>query len=225
LYSLDSSALLLLPAFLLALWAQYNVKSTFEKYSRIMTHKGSTAAEIASLLLNRAGLLNVSVQRVTGHLTDNYDPVNRKINLSDPVYGSSSIASLGIAAHECGHAIQHSLGYSPLILRNAIVPVANLSSAFAIPLFFIGFIFSAINLMNIGIILFAGVVIFHLITLPVEFNASTRALTILHDTGTLSPKELTYARAVLNAAAWTYIAAATMAAVHLLRLLMLRNRR
>ena len=224
-YYYDPTMVLLIPALILAMWAQYNVKSTFQKYSAIMIHNGLTAAEVASRLLNRAGLLNVPVNRVPGHLTDHYDPVKRTINLSESVYGSTSIASLGVAAHECGHAIQHSLGYSPLIIRNAIVPIASLSSQLAIPLFLIGLILSAVNLMTLGILLFAGVVIFHLVTLPVEFNASTRALTMLHDTGTLSGRELAYARTVLRAASWTYIAAATVAAIHLLRFIILRNRR
>jgi Zn-dependent membrane protease YugP len=138
------------------------------------------------------------------------------------VYGNYSIASLGIAAHECGHAIQHSTGYSPLVIRNAIVPAANLSSTLAIPLFFVGLFLSATNLMTFAIILFTGVIVFHLITLPVEFNASTRAIALLRNTGTLSQKELAYAQAVLSAAAWTYVAAATMAIAHLLRLIFLK---
>ena len=221
----DPTIVLLIPALMLAIWAQHNVKSTFQKYSGIMAHNGLTAAEVASKLLNRAGLLNVPVNKVPGHLTDHYDPVKRTINLSEAVYGSSSIASLGVAAHECGHAIQHSLGYSPLMMRNAIVPIASLSSNLAIPIFFIGLFLGAVNLITLGILLFTGVIVFHLITLPVEFNASTRALTMLHDTGTLSGKELAYARNMLRAASWTYIAAATVAAIHLLRLIILRNRR
>jgi Zn-dependent membrane protease YugP len=216
---------LLVPAFLLVLWAQYNVKSTFERYSRVMLNKGTTAAEIANMLLTRAGLLRVSVNKVAGHLTDNYDPVKKTVNLSESVYGSSSIASIGVAAHECGHAIQHSIGYSPLVIRNAIVPVVNLSSNLAIPIFLVGLFLSAANLMTLGIVLFSGAIVFHLITLPVEFNASTRALTMLHNTGTLSARELEHARAVLRAASWTYIAAAMMALMQLLRFIIIKNRR
>ena len=225
-YYYDPTIVLLIPAVILAAWAQYNVKSTFQKYSGTMSHNGSTAAEVANKLLYRAGLLNIPVNRVPGNLTDHYDPEKRVINLSDSVYGSSSIASLGVAAHECGHAIQHNSGYSPLMIRNSIVPIAGLSSKLAIPLIFIGLILSATNLISLGIILFAGAVIFHFVTLPVEFNASTRALTMLHDTGTLSGKELAYARSVLRAASWTYIAAAAVAALQLLRfIILLRNRR
>ena len=221
----DSSFVLLVPAFILALWAQYNVKSTFEKYSRVSTRNGASAAQVASMLLNRAGIFNVAVNKVSGSLTDHYDPLKRTINLSDSVFGSNSIASLGIAAHECGHAIQHSVGYAPLMIRNTIVPIVNISSAFAIPLFLIGLILSAAGLMTFGILLFTGVIIFHLITLPVEFNASSRALKMLHNTGALSQAELGCAGAVLRAAAWTYIAAAVMAAMQLLRLIIIRNQR
>jgi len=221
----DSSIILLIPAFLLAMWAQFNVKSTFARYSKIRARKGSTAAEVCRMLLDKAGLSNVPVNRVAGHLSDHYDPLKRTVNLSESVYGSYSIASLGVAAHECGHAIQHSLGYSPLMLRNAIVPVVSLSSNLAIPLFFVGLLLSAAGLMTLGILLFTGVIVFHLVTLPVEFNASSRALAALGSTGTLSPDELTGARAVLRAAAWTYIAAAVMAAMQLLRLIILKNRR
>jgi len=215
----------LIPAFLLAIWAQINVKSTFEKYSRVRAYKGLTAAEVARMLLDRAGLTYVPINRVSGHLTDNYDPIRKAINLSEPVYGSFSIASLGVAAHECGHAIQHSLGYSPLMIRNTIFPVVSLSTNLAFPLFFVGMMLSYAGLMTLGIILFTGAIIFHLITLPVEFNASSRALTALGSTGTLSPEELVGARAVLRSASWTYIAATVMLAVQLLRMIMIKNQR
>lgn len=221
----DSSMMLLIPAFLLAMWAQFNVKSTFDKYSRVSARGGSNGAYVARMLLDRAGLSNVPVNSVSGHLTDHYDPVKRTINLSESVYGSSSIASLGVAAHECGHAIQHSIGYTPLMIRNTIVPVVNLGSTIAIPLFFIGFVLSATGLMTLGIVFFTGVIVFHLVTLPVEFNASSRALAVLGDTGTLSKDELVGAGAVLRAAAWTYIAAAVMAAAQLIRLIIMKNRR
>ena len=221
----DSSFVLLLPAILLAMWAQHNVKSTFEKYSRISARKSSTAADVAVMLLSRAGITNVPVNRVAGKLSDHYDPVKRTVNLSESVYGSTSIASLGVAAHECGHAIQHSIGYAPLMVRNAIVPIINLSSALSVPLIFIGFILQAFGLVTLGILLFSGVVIFHLITLPVEFNASSRALTMLRNTGALAEAELVGARSVLNAAAWTYVATAMVAAAHLLRFIVLSNRR
>ncbi|MCL1941863.1 MAG: zinc metallopeptidase [Synergistaceae bacterium] len=222
-YFNNSSAVLLLPALLLAMWAQHNIKSTFERYSRVKARGGLSAAVAARMLLDRAGLSNVPVNKVPGHLTDHYDPMKRTLNLSEPVYGSFSIASLGVAAHECGHAIQHSLGYSPLAIRNAIVPVVKLSSNLAMPLFVAGLALSFAGLITLGIMLFTGAVIFHLVTLPVEFNASSRALAALGDTGTLSQDELAGAGAVLRAAAWTYVAAAVMAAVHLL--IMIKNRR
>ena len=224
-YYMDSTMLLILPAFVLAMWAQYNVKSTFKKYSNVSTHNGKTAAEVASMLLQRAGIPNITVNRVAGQLTDHYDPRKKTIGLSESVYGSTSIASIGVAAHECGHAIQHNIGYSPLMIRNAIVPVINLSSNLWILLVMLGFFLNAMGLVMFGIMLFAGVIVFHLITLPVEFNASSRALAMLNNTGTLSSGELVGARAVLRAAAWTYVAAAVMAVMQLLRLILVANRR
>lgn len=221
----DKTMLLLIPALLLALWAQMRVKSTFARYSSVRSRRGATASEVARMLLDRAGLVNVPIQRISGHLTDHYDPRDKSLSLSEPVFDSSSIASLGIAAHEVGHAIQHSLHYSPLEIRNSIVPVVNITSGLAMPLFFIGFLFNGGVLMEVGILLFMGVIIFHLITLPVELNASSRAMTILADTGALSSDELGGARKVLNAAAWTYIAATVMAIAQLLRLILLRNSR
>ena len=221
----DGSMLLLIPALLLTMWAQFRVKSTFERYSQVRARGGITAAEVARRLLDRFGLQSVAINHVGGNLTDHYDPRDRTLSLSDPVYGSSSIAAIGVAAHEVGHAIQHSVGYSPLAIRNSIVPVVNLTSSASIPLFFLGFLFQYPALMNIGIALFLGVIIFHVITLPVELNASRRAIAILSDTGVLASDELSCAGKVLRAAAWTYIAAALMAISQLFRLLMLRNSR
>ena len=221
----DYSFMFIIPAFLLAMWAQHNVKSTFEKYSQIKARRGMTAADVARMLLDKAGLTSVPINRVSGHLTDNYNPIERTLNLSESVYGSYSIASLGVAAHECGHAIQHRLGYSPLLIRNSIVPIVSLSSCLAIPLFFVGLTISYAGLMTLGIILFTGVIFFHLITLPVELDASSRALAALGNTISLTADELVGASAVLRAAAWTYIATTIMAAAQLLRMIVLKNRR
>ncbi|MDR1621322.1 MAG: zinc metallopeptidase [Synergistaceae bacterium] len=223
-YLFTSTMLLLLPAVLLAGWAQLRVKSAFEQYSRVGTRQGVTADRVARMLLDRFGLTDVPVKRVAGQLTDHYDPRRKTLSLSDSVYGSASIAAIGVAAHEVGHAIQDGTGYAPLAIRNNIVPVVNIGSAMAMPLFFLGFFFGP-GLMDIGILLFLGVVIFHLITLPVEFDASSRAVAVLGQTGALGSDELRGARSVLNAAAWTYVAATLMAVMQLVRLLALRNSR
>lgn len=222
---LDWTILLLIPAVLLAGWAQMKVKSTFAYYSHVASRRGVTAEQVARMLLDRFGLNSVPVNRVGGQLTDHYDPRDKTLSLSDSVYGNTSIAAIGVAAHEVGHAIQHSQGYAPLALRNNIVPVVNIASGLAMPLFFIGFLFQGPTLMNLGILFFLGVVVFHLVTLPVEFNASSRAISLLGDTGALNFDEVQGASKVLNAAAWTYIAATLMAVMQLVRLLVLRNSR
>jgi Zn-dependent membrane protease YugP len=224
-YFFEPTIFLLLPALILAGWAQMRVKTTFDRYSRVGARRGLTADQVARVLLDRFGLTSVPVKRVSGALTDHYDPRGKTLSLSDSVYGSPSIAAIGVAAHEVGHAIQDSDGYVPLGIRNNIVPVVNLGSTLATPLFFVGFLFQGPALMNIGILLFVGVVVFHLITLPVEFNASSRAVAILGQTGTLSSDELRGVGKVLNAAAWTYIAATLMAILQLVRLLALKNSR
>lgn len=221
----DPTMILVLPALLLSLWAQFRVKSTFDRFSRVRASKGVTGAQVARMLLDRFGLSSVPVDRVAGALTDHYNPRDRTLHLSDSVYSSSSIAAIGVAAHEVGHAIQHSEGYAPLMFRNRIAPAVGLVSNMAIPLFFIGFLMRGQFLMNLGIVLFLGAIVFHLVTLPVEYNASSRAISILNGTGALSPDELKGARSVLNAAAWTYVAAALMAVLQLVRLLVLRNSR
>lgn len=221
----DSTMFLLIPALLLAGWAQFKVKSTFARYSLVASRRGVTADQVARMLLDRFGLNSVPVNRVGGQLTDHYDPRNRTLSLSDSVFGNSSIAAIGVAAHEVGHAIQHSVGYAPLAIRNNIVPVVNITSTLAMPLFFIGLLMQGPMLMDVGILLFLGVIVFHVITLPVELNASSRAIAILGDTGALGTDELRGANSVLNAAAWTYIAATVMAVMQLLRLLVLRNSR
>lgn len=219
----DPTMILLIPALLLSLWAQMRVKSTFDRFSRVQAREGVTGAQVARMLLDRFGLSSVPVNHVGGALTDHYDPRDRTLSLSDSVYSSSSIAAIGVAAHEVGHAIQHSEGYAPLMFRNRVAPAVGLVSNMAIPLFFIGFLMRGQFLMNLGIVLFLGAIVFHLVTLPVEYNASSRAIAILNGTGALAPDELNGARRVLNAAAWTYVAAALMAVLQLVRLLILRG--
>ena len=225
-YGLDPTMLILIPAVLLSAWASSSVNSTFAKYNQIAARGNVTADSVARMLLTLYGMGNMPINHVSGSLTDHYDPRNKTLNLSDSVYGSRSIGSIGVAAHEVGHAIQHHESYSPLILRNSIVPVVNICSSASMPLFVIGLLMSNSVLVNIGIMLFTGAVIFHLVTLPVEINASSRALKLLEQTHTLAPDELQGARKVLTAAAWTYIAAALMAVLQLLRLILIsRSRR
>lgn len=219
----DPTMILLVPALLLSFWAQMRVKSTFDRFSRVRPRGGVTGAQVARMLLDRFGLSSVPVNRVPGNLTDHYDPRDRTLSLSDSVYSSSSIAAVGVAAHEVGHAIQHSEGYAPLMFRNRMAPAVGLVSNMAIPLFFLGFLMRGQFLMNLGIVLFLGAIVFHLVTLPVEYNASSRAITILNGTGALAQDELNGARSVLNAAAWTYVAAALMSVLQLVRLLVLMS--
>ncbi|NCC96946.1 MAG: zinc metallopeptidase [Synergistales bacterium] len=219
----DPTMMFLIPALILAFWAQARVKSTFAQYSQVGSRKGVTGSDVAAALLSRFGLSDVPVRPIPGSLTDHYDPRDRSLSLSESVYGSTSIAAIGVAAHEVGHAMQHQEGYMPLQLRNAIVPVVNIGSMAAFPLFFIGLLFRGQILMNLGIVLFVGVLIFHLVTLPVELDASSRALRVLEGTGMLASDEIVGARKVLNAAAWTYVSATVMAAAQLVRLLVLRN--
>jgi len=224
----DYTFFLLIPPLILAGYAQQKVKSTFHRFSQILASSRRTAAEVARSILDQAGIDDVRVEKVPGQLSDHYDPRKKVLRLSENVYSSSSLAALGVAAHEAGHALQHHQGYTPLYLRNAIYPVANLGSSLAFPLFFIGFLFSSQGpsiLMDLGILLFVGAVAFSVITLPVEFNASNRALKILYQGGYLREKELEGARQVLKAAALTYVAATAMALMQLLRLFLLRESR
>lgn len=223
----DPTTLLILPALLLAMWAQFRVQSTFRKYSDVPSAQGWTAAEMAADLLARNGLGSVRVERVRGSLTDHYDPRTNTLRLSDTVYGSTSLAALGVAAHECGHAMQEAEGYKPLRIREKIVPVAQIGSWAAMPLFVLGLVMSWEPLLTAGIIVFSLVVAFYLVTLPVEFDASGRALEQLEGGGYLSSAETDDAGRVLRAAALTYVAAALQAVLQLLRLLVLAggNRR
>lgn len=222
---LDWTMIILFPAILLAIWAQARVKNAFDTCSRVHSRSGLTAREAARQILDSYGLSGVPIRQVPGQLTDHYDPRDRSLSLSEPVYDSTSIAAIGVAAHEVGHAVQHATGYAPLQIRNAVVPLLSLSSSAAMPLFFIGLLSASSTLMNIGILLFVGVLAFHLITLPVEFDASNRALKVLSTNGMMTRDEVGGARKVLNAAAMTYVSATLMAALQLVRLLALRNSR
>lgn len=223
-YYIDPTYLILIPAILISAWAQFKVSSTFNKYSTVRSINGYTGAQVARILLNDAGLQEVEIQQVPGRLSDHYDPRAKVLRLSSDVYGSTSVASIGVAAHEVGHAIQDKESYSALVFRNAIVPVVNFSSSLSWILFFIGILLSYSTLVTIGIILFSVVVLFQLVTLPVEFNASSRALKLLEARGILYDKEVEEARKVLSAAALTYVAATLMAVLQLVRLIAISNR-
>lgn len=214
-----------LPAFVFALWAQGRVRSAYETYSRLYTKRGVPAYEVAASLLREAGLGDVRIEKVAGNLTDHYDPRNKILRLSSGVYESSSVAALGIAAHEVGHAVQHGTGYAPLAIRNGLVPVAQLTSSAAFPLFLLGFFLRSGFLMDIGLLFFLGAVIFQAITLPVEYDASKRALSMLESTGFVSGAEAVPVGNMLNAAALTYVAATAVALGQFMRLMMLRGRR
>ncbi len=221
----DSTFLILIPAFILALYAQWKVQSTFRRYSDVRAATGYTGAKMAEELLRRQGITDVKVEPIPGMLADHYDPRTKVLRLSPDVYGSTSLAAVGVAAHEAGHALQHRDGYAPLAIRSAIVPAATLGTNAALILFMVGIVFGATRLMDLGILLFLGYVAFALVTLPVEFNASSRAVALLQGQGLVLPQEAQGVRAVLNAAALTYVAAATMAILQLVRLLVLRSAR
>lgn len=217
----DPTFILLIPALLLAGWAQYKVQSTFHRYSRMQSNSGFTGAQVARKLLQANGIDDVTVEPVRGNLTDHYHPTKKKLFLSESVFNESSISAICVAAHEAGHAIQHEQEYKPLSIRSMLVPVANFGNYTAWILFFVGLIFSMDFLVEIGIVLFTFVVLFQLVTLPVEFNASSRALAQVSYHGILNNEELRYGKKVLNAAALTYVAAALMAILQLLRLLII----
>lgn len=220
----DSTFIILVPAIILAFYAQLKVQSTFRRYSEVPSGTGYTGAQIAAELLRRKGITDVKVEPVQGMLGDHYDPRTKVLRLSPEVYGSNSLAAIGVAAHEAGHAVQHQEGYAALALRSAIVPVATIGTNAAWILFIIGLVTSSPRLVDIGILLFLGYIAFAVITLPVEFNASNRAVALLQGQGFVLPQEAQGIRAVLNAAALTYIAAAAMAVAQLLRMLVLRGR-
>ena len=222
---------LLIPALLLSLYAQAKVSSTFRKYSSVRSASGLTGAETAQRLLWAAGITDVRIERVRGNLTDHYDPSHRVLRLSESVYDSRSLAAVGVAAHETGHAVQHAVGYGPLVLRSAMVPLTNIGSNFSWILIVLGLLFGSqagsefgYMLVQAGIVLFALVVVFTLVTLPVELNASSRAVHMLGDNGILTQEELGPVKKVLTAAAMTYVASLAMAVANLLRILALRGR-
>ena len=214
-----------LPALILTFWAQFNVSSTYAKYGKIHSRRGMTAEQVARMILDRNGLYHVQLGRVRGNLTDHFNPKTNIVNLSDTTCTSTSVAAIGVAAHEVGHAIQHATGYAPIKIRNSIVPVVNIASQAAIPLFIIGLFFNSGFMMDIGIWFFSAAVLFQIITLPVEFNASRRAIAILESDYILEDEEVRGAKKVLGAAAMTYVAAAAMSLAQLLRLLSMRGRR
>ena len=223
----DPTIGLVLIGVIISLWAQGRVTSTFNRYSRVRSMTGMTGAEAAKQLLNSQGIYDVTVRPVAGNLTDHYDPRTRRVCLSQASYNQTSLAAVGVAAHECGHAVQHAENYGPLNLRSSLVPVANLGSTLAWPLFLIGLIFSMRPLLTAGIVLFSAAVLFQLVTLPVEYNASDRALRLLTETGILGSDEVRGSRKVLSAAALTYVAALAGSVLQLLRLIILaggRNR-
>lgn len=221
-YYWDPTYILIIIAAVISLIAQLKVKSTFARYSGVFSASGMTGAQAAERLLRSQGIHDVTIQRVGGKLTDHYDPRNKTLNLSESVYGSNSVAAVGVAAHECGHAIQHATGYAPLSIRSALVPIANFGSQASWFFIIAGLIFSFNQtLINIGIIMFAAAVLFQLVTLPVEFNASRRALQLLGSQGVLREDEVNKTRKVLSAAAMTYVAAAAAAILQLARLIIL----
>lgn len=222
----DWTYLLVIAGVILSMMASARVKSAFAKYSRISTIQGVTGAQAAQQILNQAGIYDVQIRHISGNLNDHYDPRNKTLSLSDRVYGSASVAAVSVATHECGHAIQHARGYTPLKIRSSLVPVANFGSAISWPLIVIGLLMGYHSpLITIGIILFSSVVLFHLVTLPVEFNASARGLRILSASGMLVGDENEGARKVLQAAALTYVASAAGMILQLLRLLILTKDR
>lgn len=224
-YYFDPTYYLVIIGAVICLIASAMVKRTYAKYSGQMNMRGITAEQAAEMILRREGINDVSIERISGNLTDRYDPRSKSLALSDTVYGSTSVAAIGVAAHECGHAIQHNRGYAPIVIRNAIVPVANIGSTLAWPMILLGLLFSFSGLITVGIILFSFAVIFQLVTLPVEFNASSRALRVLSASYILEGNELKGARKVLTAAAMTYVASAASAILSLLRLILISNRR
>lgn len=217
----DWTMLILIPGVILALWAQSRVSHNFKKYSKVYSSCGYTGADVARILLDYNGLNNITVNRVSGNLTDHYDPKNKSLSLSESVYGSRTVAAIAVAAHECGHAIQDKEDYSPMRIRAALVPVANIGNYASWILLLLGIIFSWADLAMVGILLFGAVVLFQLVTLPVEFNASARALTALEGGGFLTADEMPGAKKVLSAAALTYVAALVSAILSMLRLILI----
>ncbi|MCI8660463.1 MAG: zinc metallopeptidase [Lachnospiraceae bacterium] len=220
-YGFDPTYLLVVAGALLSMWASARVNGTFQKYSQVRSQTGMTGGEVARQLLHSQGIYDVTVQAVRGQLTDHYDPRTKTVNLSEPVYGSTSVSAIGVAAHECGHAIQDNVGYAPLRLRAAFVPVANLGSTLSWPLILLGLVIGLTPFIQIGIWMFVLALMFQVITLPVEFNASRRAISLLGEIGILKGQEVGYTKKVLGAAALTYVAAVAASVLQLLRLFIL----
>lgn len=216
----DISMIILIPGLLLAMYAQAKVSSTYNRYKKVTSHSGYTGAQFARKMLNDNGLYDVTITQISGRMSDHYDPRANQVRLSAEVYNGTSIASLGIAAHEVGHAVQHATNYFPLTVRNLVVPVTNFSSSIYMLFIFIGIIMNSFSMIQFGIMLFAVIVIFQVITLPVEFNASRRAIATLGGDGVLDAEELSGAKRVLGAAAMTYVAAMVTAVLQLVQLLM-----
>ncbi|MBU3874670.1 zinc metallopeptidase [Faecalicatena sp. AGMB00832] len=224
----DPTYILVIIGAVICLAASGRVKSVFGRYSQVRSHSGMTGREAAEKILRANGIYDVQVQHVAGNLTDHYDPRSKILRLSDATYQSASVAAIGVAAHECGHAVQHHVGYAPLKIRGALVPVANFGSMAAWPLIIMGLFIngrSSLLLINLGILLFSAAVLFQIVTLPVEFNASKRAVQVLEKTGMLYPEEVTATKKVLGAAALTYVASAASMILQLLRLLILTGNR
>jgi len=216
---------LVLPAIIFSMWAQFRVSSSFNKYSKQHTSFGYKGVDAAQIVLNHAGVTNVRIERVKGKLTDHFDPRANVIRLSESVYDSPSVAAVGVAAHEAGHAVQYANAYFPMKIRSAVIPVTNIGSKMSIPLVLIGLLFDMTGLINVGILLFGAVVLFQLITLPVEFNASRRALSVLDGSGALVKEEIPASRKVLTAAALTYVGALAVSLAQLIRLIAITGRR
>lgn len=227
-YYWDPTYILVVIGAVICMIASARVKGTFNKYSQIRSMSGMNGAQVAQRVLQAAGIYDVQVRHVSGSLTDHYDPRTKTVNLSDPVYNATSVAALGVAAHECGHAIQHAKNYAPLSIRSALVPIANFGSMLAWPVILIGLFFNTRSsglIIDIGILLFSAAVLFQLVTLPVEFDASRRALVMLRTQGILADDELKYTRRVLKSAALTYVASAAAAILQLLRIILITNGR
>lgn len=227
-YYWDPTYILVVIGAVICMIASARVKGTFNKYSQLRSMSGMNCAQVAQRVLQAAGIYDVQVRHVSGSLTDHYDPRTKTVNLSDPVYNATSVAALGVAAHECGHAIQHAKSYAPLSIRSALVPIANFGSMLAWPVILIGLFFNTRSsglIIDIGILLFSAAVLFQLVTLPVEFDASRRALVMLRTQGILADDELKYTRRVLKSAALTYVASAAAAILQLLRIILITNGR
>ncbi|MEQ3154531.1 zinc metallopeptidase [Agathobacter rectalis] len=227
-YYWDPTYILVVIGAVICMIASARVKGTFNKYSQLRSMSGMSGAQVAQRVLQAAGIYDVQVRHVSGSLTDHYDPRTKTVNLSDPVYNATSVAALGVAAHECGHAIQHAKSYAPLSIRSALVPIANFGSMLAWPVILIGLFFNTRSsglIIDIGILLFSAAVLFQLVTLPVEFDASRRALVMLRTQGILADDELRYTRRVLKSAALTYVASAAAAILQLLRIILITNGR